>query len=288
MKKIICVLVVYNPDMILLLQVIDAILPQVDLLWISDNSENAIQFPSEICNDSKIIMKKMPGNIGIAAAQNVGIQYALDHNFDFLFFLDQDSIPPKNIVYNLLAQYTFLTSMKIIVGAVGPRPYNRGENKEYRGSIKKGKHIADNLTEVTELISSASFIHIDTFKNVGLMDEKLFIDGVDHEWCWRANYINKSRFFIIENIKLSHQLGEGDRWLLFKKIAIPTAFRTYYQYRNYFILTRKKYVPLYWKIANGFKYLIKFFYYPLCISPRKKYLYNIINGIHDGIFIHKP
>ena len=30
----------------------------------------------------------MPGNIGIAAAQNYGVRYAIENNFDYLFFLD--------------------------------------------------------------------------------------------------------------------------------------------------------------------------------------------------------
>lgn len=28
----------------------------------------------------------MPGNIGIAAAQNYGVRYAIENNFDYLFF----------------------------------------------------------------------------------------------------------------------------------------------------------------------------------------------------------
>lgn len=115
------------------------------------------------------------------------------------------------------------------------------------------------------------------------MDGSLFIDGVDHEWCCRCNKIMKGRFFIAENEHLSHQLGEGDRCFLWKKVAIPTPFRTYYQFRNYFILICRGYVPLYWKISNGIKYIIKAFYYPIFISPRKEYLKNIYGGIRDGI-----
>lgn len=201
------------------------------------------------------------------------------------FFLDQDSISPANIINELLLQYDYLCSNFMTVGAIGPRAFNRCENKEYRGNVKKGKKINNEITEVSELISSASLIAISNFEKVGLMDETLFIDGVDHEWCWRANLRMGGRFFIVETIKLSHHLGEGDRHFLWKKVPIPTCFRTYYQYRNYFILLRRNYVPIYWKVSNGIKYMVKLFYYPLCVPPRLLYIKNIWKGIRDGIIL---
>ena len=211
--------------------------------------------------------------------------YSIENNFDYLFFVDQDSISPANIINELLLQYDYLCSNFMTVGAIGPRAFNRCENKEYRGNVKKGKKINNEITEVSELISSASLIAISNFEKVGLMDETLFIDGVDHEWCWRANLRMGGRFFIVETIKLSHHLGEGDRHFLWKKVPIPTCFRTYYQYRNYFILLRRNYVPIYWKVSNGIKYMVKLFYYPLCVPPRLLYIKNIWKGIRDGIIL---
>lgn len=46
MEKVICVLVLYNPNMDLLAKVVSAILPQVDLLWISDNSVEPLSLSS--------------------------------------------------------------------------------------------------------------------------------------------------------------------------------------------------------------------------------------------------
>lgn len=50
-KKVICVLVLYNSNVELLSKVISAILPQVDLLWISDNSIEPLHLP--------LLMKKL-------------------------------------------------------------------------------------------------------------------------------------------------------------------------------------------------------------------------------------
>lgn len=226
----------------------------------------------------------MKGNEGIAAAQNVALKYAIKNNYDYVFFIDQDSLIPDNLVRNLFAKMQWLAQYGFTCSGIGPRPFNREQGKKYQGSIKKGKLIGNGLSKVTELINSASLIKVKDFETAGLMDDSLFIDGVDHEWCWRAKKNLGSNFYIDEDDLLSHKLGEGDKKFLFRKVYIPTPFRTYYQFRNYFKLIRRGYVPLYWKFSNGIKYLIKFFYYPVFVSPRKKYLLNIIRGIKDGLF----
>ena len=65
----------------------------------------------------------------------------------------------------------------------------------YQETKKRGKIFSEDLTEVNELMSSTSLIPIEMFSKVGLLEETLFIDGVDHEWCWRAKKIENLRFF---------------------------------------------------------------------------------------------
>lgn len=280
-NKIGAIVVLYNPNWVLTEKVILAVLPQVHMLYIVDNSPTPSS--KDIFQNPKIQYEFLGGNKGIAFAQNEGLKMLQDDNLDFCFFLDQDSIVEDNMIQILVNHYQNLVKRGFYVGAIGPRPVNRQQGKEYRGSVKKGVSIDKDTTEVTELISSASLIPIDNLKKVGNMDTSLFIDGVDHEWCWRCSKLTGARFFISEKTHLSHQLGEGDKKFLWRKVAIPTPFRTYYQFRNYFILVTRGYVPLYWKLSNGLKYIIKMFYYPIFTPPRKAYLKNIYSGISDGI-----
>lgn len=271
----------YNPNWEVTHKVLESVCKQVDTVFIADNSPNSQEV--DFSTYRNIVYHFIGGNKGIAAAQNIGIKYFEKGRYDFVIFFDQDSIPPINLVEHLYMKYNFLSDKGIRIGGIGPRPYNRAENKEYRGSVKKGKKLYPNITEVTEIISSASFIPIDNFSLVGYMEEELFIDAVDHEWCWRAVKKAKLRFFIIEDVLLSHQLGEGDRFFLFRKVAIPTPFRTYYQFRNYFLLVRRDYVPLYWKVKNAIKYFVKYFYFPIFVSPKKQYFLQINRGIINGL-----
>lgn len=278
-----CVVVLYNPKISLLLKVLDAVNDQVDGIFISDNSFEQLE-SSNFCDNKRIVYEKMPTNLGIAAAQNVGIKYFTKRGFTHVIFLDQDSIMNQGLVSRLLEDLVYLKSQSIKVGAIGPRPFNRISEKEYRGSVKKGKQITPYITEVTEIISSASLVELKNFKDVGYLEEDLFIDGVDHEWCWRARKIKNLRFFISEKNYLSHQLGEGDKFFVLRKVSTPTPFRVYYQFRNYLILIKRAYVPIYWKFSNGFKYFVKFFYYPIFLKSHIAYFTNINRGIKDGLF----
>ena len=286
--KVSAVIVLYNPNFDELKKNLLKLNSQVDDIYIVDNTpykDLSSEFDSLNFKNIKYIPLKQ--NVGIAKAQNIAIQKVSKTNSEFIFFLDQDSFISENIIKSLTNKYLHLVNQEINVGGIGPRPFNREQNKKYLGSIKKGIDVGNNVSEVTEIICSASLIPVKALQEIGGMDESLFIDGVDHEWCWRATNKRGYHFFIDEDSLLSHKLGEGDRRFLFKKVAIPTPFRTYFQFRNYFLLSRRKYVPLYWKLSNGVKYLVKFFYYPLFIQPRFQYLKRMIMGIKDGILNKK-
>ena len=280
-----CVVVLYNPDYSILHKVLSSAITQTDALFIADNSyKDNSDFLLK--NFDSVTYKKMSSNVGIAKAQNTGVLYFMENNFTHVILLDQDSIMAENLVPTLIKDMKSLSKI-MQFGGIGPRPINRETNKKYLASINKGNLITTNITEVSELISSGSLIPLKNFSDVGLLENELFIDGVDHEWCWRAREARGLRFFISEEALLSHHLGEGDRFFVVRKVAIPTPFRTYYQFRNYLILFRRSYVPIYWKLSNGFKFLIKFFYFPIFVKPRVDYLKNILNGIKDGILYKK-
>ncbi len=284
-KRVVCVLVLYRPDKDLLREVVGAVCGQVDQTIICDNtpgSEGNADYFFPLCMD-KIVYHPIGENVGIAKAQNIGIQYAIDYGYDYVFFLDQDSICPDGIVGKLISRFSALEKKGLKVGGVGPAAFDRDTGKAYEANVKKGKRVIEGIKERQEIISSASLVSTRLFKDIGLMDEYLFIDAVDHELCWRANYLAGYRFFVDENVALSHKLGEGDRHFLGITVKVPTPFRSYFLYRNYIVLLFRKYVPIYWKVSNGVKFICKYFYYPLMCRPRKGYLKSINKGVYDGI-----
>lgn len=290
-SKIGAILVLYNPNWETTKIVIKSLTSQVDLLTIVDNTPDAdhSSLLSSFKNTHYIPLKE---NIGIAAAQNIGIKYFINRGFDFVLFSDQDSVVPDNVVEELKRAHDILNELGIAIAAIGTRAINKQTGTPYPPKSKElgrvceltDSSISDDLTECYSVISSVSLIPTKSLLSVGGFDESLFIDGVDHEWCWRAWHLHKLRSFIAEKAKIRHMLGEGDKKLGGRDIAIASSFRVYYQFRNYLWLCRRKSTPKFWKRKHLLKYAIKSVYFPLAVSPRITYLKNILRGIFDGLF----
>lgn len=280
------VLVLYKPDWKVTEKAIESLRNQVDRLCIVDNTPG-VDLSDKFYDDSIISYIPLGDNLGIAKAQNTGIQHLIDEGFDYILFSDQDSLAPSGVVTKLLDAHRRLSENGIKVGAVGTRAINKQTGLPYAAKSKElgaPKELKDdNITECYSVISSISLISADAFSEVGGFDEALFIDGVDHEWCWRAWHRSGFRTFIAEDAKIDHMLGEGDRSLAGKSVAIPSSVRTYFQFRNFFWLKKRDYTPAFWIKKNSVKYLVKAFYFPIMVAPRKKFLINIAKGIKDGL-----
>lgn len=288
------VMVLYAPDLDVTDKAIEAILPQVDLLCIVDNTPGADL--SARFTDNRIHYIAMSGNSGIAAAQNRGTRWLLDRGVDFLVYTDQDSETRPDTIARLMHGYTILTDGGVKVGLAGTLPVNRETGEPYRLSARRIdspndlRRIpgAEGISEYYSAISSISLIPRRAMLDNGGFDESLFIDGVDHEWCWRAWHTHAYRTFIVRDAVIDHCLGQGDRHLAARQVHIASADRVYYQFRNYLWLKRLEYTPAYWIKKNGLKYAVKFFYFPIMVSPRGKYLKNILRGIRDGLRRRHP
>ena len=196
----------------------------------------------------------------------------------------------SDTVEKLLETYLFLKSEGIKVGGVGTRAINKetgmpypSKSKEYeKVEIKTDTQGKATATRCSYIRSSISLIESKIFDEIGNFDEKLFIDGVDNEWCWRAAAVGYT-FYIAENAQIQHMLGKESRKIGNKNISISSEFRIYYQFRNYIWLSGRNYVPHWWKFKHFFKYAVKAIYFPLFVKPRMSYARQIVRGIKDGL-----
>ena len=290
MANIGLILVLYNPNWKVTSVVIEQIKNQVDYICIVDNSLKS-SIPKSIISEKKIHYIPLNTNKGIACAQNIGIEYLLNKRVEYIVFSDQDSLAPSGLIHRLIKGYNLLNENNIKVGIVGTRAINTQTGKKYPPKAKElgippelvSSTSLYPITECYSVRSSISLIPANVIKDIGGFDESLFIDGVDHEWCWRAWHKQNYRSFIIEEAVINHKLGEGDRKIFNKSIAIPSPFRVFYQYRNFFILKKRYYTPKEWIKKNSKKYFIKAFYYPIFIKPRIAYLKNIFQGVRSGL-----
>ncbi len=280
--NIIAVIVLYNDATEEALSHVGKIAKQVNTLCLVDNSSTDNGELFRIIDNAVYI--PLLANKGIAAAQNVGIDYAISHQADFIYFADPDSQVPDDAVDKLLASYQGLSEKNISVGGIGSMARDKTTQKAYplRSNLIR-EHKEWGVTEVGYIMNSSSLIPIKLFQTAGKMDERLFIDGVDCEFCWRASYLHGYRFFITPNVVIDHQLGMGSKKIGGKYRSLTPPFRMYYQYRNFLWLRHYPHTPRAWVKENRWRYLAKMVYYPLFKSPRLQYIKNIYKGIKDGI-----
>ena len=282
-----CVMILYNPDAGLLRQALEALAEQVDRLCLVDNSsqDNLAHIPAIDTLDYIPLYE----NRGIAEAQNIGIRHLLSLGCRYILLADQDSIASQGLVGELKRRYRILSRL-YDVAAVGPVPINRNTGKAYlqrkdERILRPLQHEGYDFLETHSIIASFSLISAKALQRTGLMNERLFIDFVDQEWCWRARACGQ-RVFIATDISFSHEQGRHlSVFGLNLKVSSPA--RLYFQIRNLIWLAYNRLAPRSWRRRNMRKMCYKIIGYPLLISPRTAYIRSIWRGVRDGIFPQK-
>lgn len=292
--SICAVVITYHPDPVQLEKLVKRTLRQVSCLVIVDNgsSTQEISVVQSLSQDPLIkglSVIELGKNLGVATAQNRGISWAEENLCDYVLFLDQDSIPSEDMVSCLLSAYTRL-SHTYNVAAVGPVykdaiTGNRAIFTETGFVWSSGKRHPAGCITTDILISSGSLTHRSVFKQVQAMDESLFIDNVDTEWCLRAKAKGYQSFGVPDAI-LNHSLGEMTYTIWFgrwRHVPQHKPFRYYYMFRNCLILYRRAYIPLQWKIRSLIKMIYLLVFGIICMPERYKRLNMIVRGISDGV-----
>jgi rhamnosyltransferase len=197
--------------------------------------------------------------------------------------MDQDSIPHDDLVEKLLECYEELTEKGYKVGLVGSQDYDKDTKYLSKAKIDRGTTIeSECYIKINQVISSGSLIPIETYKIIGGMDDDLFIDAVDFEYCWRAI---DNGFIVVKNLEcvIAHKLGNGISSFFYVKYISPSPVRHYYQFRNLILLSKRSYVPFYWKMSTFIKYLLSLIFLPFLFKQRSSRFIYMIKGIYDGI-----
>ena len=232
-------------------------------------------------SEESLIYLPLRENRGIAFAQNIGIKKALKLGCSHLVFFDQDSILDNSYFQSIIDEYSRISNFIPNLFLLGPTVINGRNGKEYKSAIHRDSETLGFKPRIN-IISSGSCVDISKITKVGYLDESLFIDGVDHEWCWRATskgYISG----ITSNVTLTHYVGQNEFKIFGIQIILSSTFRYYYQTRNWLWLIRRDYVPRRWKINTSIKRLIYPLFFPFITKKWKEIYINIWRGVKDGL-----
>lgn len=198
-------------------------------------------------------------NLGLAAAINRGVNWlaTLATSLEFVILLDQDSEPQPASIARLLAAFKHLQSAGHKVGCVGPlladpnTGLTHGFHQSSRWRWRRAYPPIGSTSPVpcSNLNGSGTLVPIELFKQLGGLDETLFIDHVDTEWAFRVMAHGYS-LWGIPGAVFNHSMGQASIrfWLFGWRVwPVRSPLRHYYLYRNAAILIRRPYIPTVWK-----------------------------------------
>ena len=229
-----------------------------------------------------------PGNIGLAAALNIGILEAKKQGAEMVALFDQDTLLPDDFAQNMLKHINDYQGQKK-PALFSPVFFNHVTD-DY-GSIINFKPLRlirskpdkqKSFTHPQYVITSGSFIPMSVLDDVGFMREELFIDFVDIEWCLRAR-AKGYKIVSLPKVEIAHHLGDSSVSFMGTNYPIHSPLRMYYYFRNAMYLYRLREIDRNWRLVDATRNLFRFMFYMLFVKNRPTYFKYIIKGYYHGL-----
>jgi rhamnosyltransferase len=172
------------------------------------------------------------GNLGLAAALNLGIQYLKSDGCSWVLTMDQDSRFVENGIQGLLkiaegsSIHTALVVPRIILSE------EKLHTQDLRSAPKKNK--GGGIESITVAMTSGSLYRMDAIEKAGGFDESLFLDYVDYDMCLKIRRLGL-KGIRANSVELLHRLGALQTQTILKWQFRPThhnPIRRYYITRN--------------------------------------------------------
>lgn len=261
-----------------------------------DNTPADASEPAPAGLVSSIVYVPNGANVGIATALNQGIERLVAAGCDAALLFDQDSEPDARLITEMPAllfdntntdpQSPAQTHQPIaLVGPAyedarlgGVAPFVRFG----RWGIERIQPEGERVLDVDFLITSGSCINLRTWSAVGPMDDTLFIDFVDLEWCARARATGH-RVVGAPWLRMQHELGDTPIRIFGRAYPMHGPVRHYYAFRNATALFKRRYIPLGWKLSEMIKLPVRLVIYALFIPRGWTHVRLSLHGVSDGL-----
>jgi len=283
------VIITYHPDLALLRRVVDSVATQVGRVVVFDNgSPQALELAQQLGTGAQLVVEVSPVNIGLGAALNRGCALAARLGCHHVLLMDQDSVLASGMVATL-GRALEIQQQIGPVAAVGPQfiddrsgapaPFVRFGfpiNHKLRGG--PGQTVSCDF-----LITSGSLIPLRALDLIGAMDEQLFIDNIDMEWCFRAKATGHVLLGVCD-AQMRHSIGEALLASRVKRdgVVVHKPFRLYFIMRNRVLLYRRRQTPRVWIAQDIPRLVLKFIGNGLFLPERRERMRFMLRGLRDG------
>lgn len=271
--KVTVVTVVYGSRWSLLRQVAEACLAdkKVTTFLIVDNgcSDSILMDEYAAAHTGRVVILRQEKNIGYSGAINKGLTHARKTDCDYVFILDDDSVPEDGAISHFMENLRLLEGQKVIL--VGNRidvPGNKDifttrplHDNPPRGtlfevfSLKKCSNLYRLILGIkprsgypflpivpTEaFVTGGTFLPIDVVRNVDVPDASMTIYGEDLDYAWRIRRSGYQSYAcarpIIRDIDMTFP-NYGDH--IFGLFSANTPeYKVYYRMRNAVVISKR-------------------------------------------------
>jgi rhamnosyltransferase len=284
------VVVTWQPNLAVLGDLLAALATQVGWIIVVDNGTPNPSCHEFLAQRSGITLVELGENRGLAHAMNVGIARARAMpQVTHVLLMDQDSVPEAGMVAALTSACGRL-AVNTRVAAVGPRfrdPREPGDTPFVQIRFPFNRKLrCDGTCETIRcdfVISSGCLVPLAVLDDVGVMDDALFIDNIDLDWCFRASAAGYALHGVCA-AHLRHSLGETRRHVpgLPRGIVVHSPRRLFYMMRNRVLLYRRAYTPRRWIAQDVPRVIVKFLLFALLVAPRRKNMRCMLAGLWVG------
>jgi rhamnosyltransferase len=227
------VVILYHPDVEEVCHNIRSYIDYLHVLYVFANSKCSVETIEHIkAISQKISFIQNGENEGIAKTLNKALSLSVVGS-NWLLTMDQDSYfePEQAVAYFGAFNQLFSHSKNIAVIC----PHHSSKD---RSGITNFDY-----KEIKGAITSGSIINTKICKELNGFEEKLFIDYVDFEYCYRS-IINGHKIIQFSNIYLNHSIGTQKKAGYFFVVkrssrSLHSPFRVYYMVRNFLYVSTK-------------------------------------------------
>ncbi len=224
-------------------------------------------------------------NTGIAHAQNVGIEAALEGGARAILFLDQDSSIGGGFISSLLGALKpgvpdIVSPRCIDSDTLDDLPSESLNRFGFVHPLRCGNSQKPCPTDI--VISSGTMATREAIMVAGGLDEDLYIDFVDTEWCLRCRS-KQIPIRVVPDAVLFHRIGNQSIKEGALTIMLHGPTRCYYQVRNSIHLFRLRHVPLIFSIRTMLAVLLNRLLLLRHVTNRGEYIEAYMHGLRDGL-----
>ena len=291
--KIAAIVILYVPSEDTLARLLQSLQGTLNQIYVIDNTPSPqISWVSQTWfseHGFEVQYRTLGDNMGIAKAQNVGIEMAIECGCDHVILFDQDSEATSGMLNALMAEECLLLNQGIKVGSVGPSFIDE-KTGDYAAAIKQGWFFVKRIPihkgdtkpiAVDFLIASGTLIRTQVLQDVGVMMDELFIDWVDIEWSLRAGKSHYAHFMSSKTV-MYHRIGDDFIDIGVKKVNIHSDIRKYYIIRNACFLLRNHKMPIKWRINTACKLPAYMLIYLLTSKSKIDLVKLLLRSVTDG------